>query len=122
MTKIFICLYKFIYFNSSKDYLYQFLGSGSISGSFAESGCLSRIQDPGSYYFHPGSRVDKILDPGSGSASKYFNSKNETKFSKIRSRMFIPDPGSGFFSIPDPGVKKAPDSGPGSATLISRKA
>jgi hypothetical protein len=27
----------------------------------------------------------------------------------------IPDPGSGFFSIPDPGVKEAPD--PGSATL-----
>jgi hypothetical protein len=26
-------------------------------------------------------------------------------------------PGSGFFSIPDPGVKKAPDPGPGFATL-----
>ncbi len=31
--------------------------------------------------------------------------------------MFIPDPGSGFFPIPDPGVKKAPDPGSGSATL-----
>jgi hypothetical protein len=30
--------------------------------------------------------------------------------------MFIPDPVREFFSIPDPGVKKAPD--PGSATLI----
>jgi hypothetical protein len=30
--------------------------------------------------------------------------------------MFIADPGSGFFSIPDPGVKEAPDPGSGSAT------
>jgi hypothetical protein len=29
--------------------------------------------------------------------------------------MFTPDPGSGYFSIPDPGVIKAPN--PGSATL-----
>ncbi len=28
--------------------------------------------------------------------------------------MFVPDPGSGFFSIPDPEVKKAPDTGPDS--------
>jgi hypothetical protein len=37
------------------------------------------IQDPGSDIFHPGSRVDKILDPGSGSASNnenIFNPKN----------------------------------------------
>jgi hypothetical protein len=32
-------------------------------------------------------------------------------FSKLKSRMLIPDPGSGFFSIPDPGVKKTPDPG-----------
>jgi hypothetical protein len=30
-------------------------------------------------------------------------------------------PGSGFFSIPDPVVKKAPDPGSGSATLIVTK-
>ncbi len=32
----------------------------------------------------------------------------------------IPDPGSGknLFRIPDPGVKKAPDPGSGSATLV----
>jgi hypothetical protein len=35
----------------------------------------------------------------------------------------IRDPGSGktLFRIPDPGVKKAPDPGSGSATLIKRK-
>jgi hypothetical protein len=32
--------------------------------------------------------------------------------------MVIPDPGSGFFSIPDPGVKKAPDPGSGIATPL----
>ncbi len=32
----------------------------------------------------------------------------------------IPDPGSGFFSIPDPGLKKAPDPGSGSATMLFR--
>jgi hypothetical protein len=42
--------------------------------------------------------------------------KTDTKFSKIRSKMFIPDPGFLIFfhpgsriRIPDPGVKKAPD-------------
>ncbi len=47
-----------------------------------------------------------IRDPGSGS--------------KIRDpRSGIQDPGSGknLFRIPDPGVKKAPDPGSGSATL-----
>jgi hypothetical protein len=38
--------------------------------SVAELGCLSRTQDPGSDFFYPASRVDKIPDPGSGSASK----------------------------------------------------
>jgi hypothetical protein len=46
-----------------------------------------------------------------------------TKSSKIRSGIIIPDPdpGSGFFSIPNPdsgvGVKKAPDLESGFATL-----
>jgi hypothetical protein len=44
-----------------------------------------------------------------------FTQKIVTKLSKI----WIWDPGSGknLFRIPDPGVKKAPDSGSGSATL-----
>jgi hypothetical protein len=77
---------------------------------------------PGSDFFipDPGSRVDKIPDSGSGSASK------NTRFSKIRSGMFITDPGSlildldYFFTsrIPDPGARKAPDPGSGAATLV----
>jgi hypothetical protein len=34
--------------------------------------------------------------------------------------MFIPDPDLDFVFIPDPGVKKAPDPGSGSATLLER--
>jgi hypothetical protein len=35
--------------------------------------------------------------------------------------MFIADPGSAFFPLPDPGVKKAPDPGSGSAKLPPTK-
>jgi hypothetical protein len=46
---------------------------------------------------------------------KLFTPKLVTKLSKI----WVRDPGSGknLFRIPDPGVKKAPDPGSGSATL-----
>jgi hypothetical protein len=46
-----------------------------------------------------------------------FTQKIVTKPSKI----WVWDPGSGknLFRIPDPGVKKAPDPGSGSATLLS---
>jgi hypothetical protein len=56
--------------------------------------------------------IKELKGSGSGCASKnlsIFISK------KIRSGMFIPD--LDFFSIPDPGVKKAAD--PGSATLTA---
>jgi hypothetical protein len=33
--------------------------------------------------------------------------------------MFIPDPDLEFLPIPDPGVKKAPNPGSGSATLVT---
>ncbi len=67
----------------------------------AEAGCLSRIQDliflhPGYWNPDPRSRVDKIPDPGSGSASRNLSinkQKTVTKFSKIVSRMFILDSG-----------------------------
>jgi len=36
---------------------------------------------------------------------------------EIWSGTFIPDPGSGFLIIPDPGLQKAPDPGSESATL-----
>jgi hypothetical protein len=47
--------------------------------SVADPRYLCRIQDSGSEFFHPGSRVKEIPDPGSGSASKnlsIFNPKN----------------------------------------------
>ncbi len=46
-----------------------------------------------------------------------FTQKIVTKLSKI----WVWDPGSGknLFRIPDPGVKKAPDPGSGSATLVN---
>jgi hypothetical protein len=52
-----------------------------------------------------------------------FTQKIFTKFSKIwvwDPESEIRDPGSGknLFRIPDPGVKKAPDPGSGSATLM----
>jgi hypothetical protein len=49
-----------------------------------------------------------------------FNQKFVTKISKI----WVWDPGSGInlFRIPGPGVKKAPDPGSGSATLLGRVA
>jgi hypothetical protein len=85
----------------------------NIFFSVAESGNFSRIPDPTFFYI------------GSGSASKnlsiFLTQKTDTKFSKIRSGMFIPD--FDFFPsrIPDhPGAKKAPDPefASGSASLI----
>ncbi len=57
---------------------------------------------------------------------KLFTQKIVTKLSKIWVRdpgSGIRDPGSGknLFRIPDPGVKKAPDPGSGSATLLWTK-
>jgi hypothetical protein len=48
-----------------------------------------------------------------------FTQKLVSKLSKI----WVWDPGSGknLFRIPDPGVKKAPDPGSGSATLLTHK-
>jgi hypothetical protein len=48
-----------------------------------------------------------------------FTQKNVTKLSKI----WVWDPRSGknLFHIPDPGVKKAPDPGSRSATLVTLK-
>jgi hypothetical protein len=75
------------------------------------------IQDPGSDFFHPGSRVDKIPDLDLYQRVKVFlTPKTDQKFSKLRSGMFIPDPWSGFFPsrILDPGFKKhrIPDPDP----------
>ncbi len=87
------------------------------------------VTDSGSKFSHPGSRVKKISDPLSESASKNFRyflpKKIVSKLSEVWSGMFIPDLGSRiliFYSsrITDRGVKKAPDIGSGSATLAFR--
>jgi hypothetical protein len=74
--------------------------------SVANPGCLSRILYPN--FFHPGSWICiKVF--------MYFNPKKWF----LSSRKY--DPGcSDFLRIPDPRVKKAPDSG--SATLIFKSA
>ncbi len=70
----------------------------------------SRISDPNC--LHPGSRI-RIKE------FKYFNPKKMvSKIYKIWSGLFIPDPDADFLPISDPGVKKAPDPGSGSATLL----
>jgi len=67
---------------------------------------------PGSKFFHPGTRVKNIPDPGSGSASKIlsiFNPKNCFYALGILNR--VVHSGSGT-RIPDPGVKKAANPDP----------
>jgi hypothetical protein len=74
----------------------------------ADPGCLSRIQNPGSDFYHTGSQ---ILDPDPHQSAKVFlTQKSDTKFSKIRFGMFIPPR----IPDPDPVVKKAkkPDPDP----------
>ncbi len=78
--------------------------------------CPVTIVVPGSrirlfFIPNPGSRVDNIPDPGSGSASKNFNIFNQkswypylvlkNKILDVHIGSRIPDHGSGFFSIPD---------------------
>ncbi len=75
------------------------------------------IPDLGSKFFHPGSMVEKIPDPGSASASKILSIFNPTNYFYALGYM-IPDPDLDFLPIPDPGVKKAADPGSGSATLF----
>ncbi len=84
------------------------------------------IPDPGSEFFHPGYRVKKIPDPGSGSknlSTYFFYPKTVNKLSeklsgcssRIRTNFFsIAD--SGLKKAPDPGFKKVPDIGSGTAT------
>ncbi len=79
---------------------------------------------------YPGALINfflfRITDPNffhHGSASKNLSilaQKIDSKHSAIWSGLFIPDPDNDFnpFRIPDPGVKKAPDPGSGSATLF----
>jgi hypothetical protein len=83
--------------------------------SVADLGCLSRIPDPNC--LHPGYRI-RIKE------FKYFNPKKNNGFQALENMIRVVHPESRirmltFYlsRIPDPGVKKAPDPGYGSATL-----
>jgi hypothetical protein len=77
---------------------------------------IDSVANLGSDFSFPdlGSRVDKTPDPHQR-ILVFFTQKTDAKFSKIRSRMFIPDPIFGFFHPGSIG-QKTPD--PGSATVI----
>jgi hypothetical protein len=98
------------------------LGSGLSTFLFSSQrrGSGMFISDPN--FLHPGSRVKKIPYPGS--ASKNFSILTQKIVSKLseydpgcssRIRILILYPSR----IPDPGVKKTPDPGSGSAALTA---
>ncbi len=64
----------------------------------------------------PGSELFKSRIPDPHQRIKAFNPKN--CFYVLGNMMFIPDLDPDFLPIPDLGVKKAPDAGSGSATLL----
>jgi hypothetical protein len=82
------------------------------------------IPDPGSDFFPSRilDRTDSIPDPGSASKNLSILTRKQWFLS---SRKYDPgcssrisDPDADFLPIPDPEVKKAPDPGSGSATLL----
>ncbi len=81
---------------------------GFRSGNVVWINTVLRIRDvyPGSETFHPGPRIQGQKNSGS-----------RIRIKGKASGMFNVHPGSGFFPIPDPEVKKAPDTRSGSATL-----
>ncbi len=94
----------------------------SCGCSVSDPGCLSRIPDPN--FSHPRSRIRifPIRDPGSATKNlSILTQKTVSKLSEISSGLLIPDPDFFYPSrIPDPGHKRAPDPGSGSATLADR--
>jgi hypothetical protein len=93
-----------------------------VDSGVVDPECLSRIRmfsNPDPHLFHLGSRIPasnklSILTPKNWflSSRKY----DPGCSSRIRI-LFVTHPGS---RTPDPGVKKAPDPGYGSATLVNR--
>jgi hypothetical protein len=93
------------------------------SGSLMAFLTVLRIRDvyPGSEFSipDPGSTtVKKILNPGNGSASKNASILTQKKFFQALGKIRIRIPDLDFLPIPDPGVKKAPGPGSGSAALL----
>jgi hypothetical protein len=64
------------------------------------------IPDPGSDFFHPGSRVKEIPDPGSVSKNlSIFNPKN--CFLALGNMIWGVHPGSGFFTHPGSRIQES---------------
>jgi hypothetical protein len=82
-----------------------------------DPGCLSRIPDP--TFSHPRSRIRTFSIPDPGSASKNLSIFLSSRKYDSGCSSRILDPDADFLPIPDPGVKKAPDPGSGSATLLN---
>ncbi len=88
-------------------------GTGSRKGNWNSSVILEamfriRMFIPDPNFSHPGSRVIKSPDHGSGSASKnlgILTQKVVCKLSEIWSGFFIPDPDPDYFPIQDPGFR-----------------
>ncbi len=104
--------------------------ANEFSGLYVHSTTVVGVTDPdpGSEFFHSGSRIRIFFFPDPG--SEFFPSrirnffipdpKFPSRIPKIVAKLWVVHPGSGsrFLPIPDPGVKKAPDPGSGSATLV----
>ncbi len=91
---------------------------GGQKCSVADPGCLSRIPDP--TFFHPGFRIRtvSISDPNCLHPGSWIRIKEFKYFSPKKLFLSYRKYDAGCSSqIPDPGVKKAPDPGSGSATL-----
>jgi hypothetical protein len=75
------------------------------------------IPDPDLTFFHPGSRIRTLSIPDPGSASKNLSIlyilTQKNGFYAVENMIRVVHRGS---RIPDPGVKKTPDPGSGSAT------
>ncbi len=87
-----------------------------VRSSVADPGCLSRIR----FFFHPGSRIRlfSIPDPNqkfSILTKKLFLSSRRYHLGSRSGSWFFTHPGS---RVQDPGVRKTPDPGSGSATLV----
>jgi len=74
-----------------------------ITISVADPGCLFRIPNPGSDFFPSRIPNPNFFHPGSASNNlSNLTQKMVSKFYKIWSRLFIPDPDPDFLPIPDP--------------------
>ncbi len=103
---------------------YQLRPAVSFTQQYLQA--VLRIRDvcPGFDFFSsriPGQTDSRIHIRIRNKEFTYLTQKMVSKLSEIWSGMFIPDPDLHLLPIQDPGVKKAPDPGSGSATLHTRQ-